>query len=347
MAFSQLVDETLEAAVLPSFSRIGYAVRRRLFDWERPGPSVLAGRTVLLTGPTSGLGRAAVDAFAALGARVVLVGRSAQRLGSVRDELVAVHGEDRFPIVVADLAQLASVRAAVDTVLATEGRLDVLVDNAGAIVAERTETPDGIEATLATLAVGPFALVGGLLPLLRRTAGSRVIAVTSGGMYTQGLRLDDLEWRTEPYHGVRAYARAKRVQVALMREWARRLAPWGITVMAMHPGWADTPGVSASLPGFARLMRPILRTPAEGADTIVWLATAPSREVATGRLYLDRRPRLFDRLPSTRLSPADRQLLWARVVALSGLADPVPDPDPDPDPRPPTPDPRPVDGDRP
>lgn len=325
MDISHLVDEALEAIVVPSFSRIGYAVRRRIFDWEPFGPSALAGRTVLVTGPTSGLGRATTDALAALGARVILVGRSRERLTAVRDDLRARHGEDRFPIVVADMASLDSVRAAVDEILATEPRLDVLVDNAGAIFPERTESPDGIESTLATMVVGPFALVGGLLPLLRATPGSRVVAVTSGGMYTQGLRLDDLEWRAEPFHGVRAYARAKRAQVALMREWAQRIPAREVTFTAMHPGWADTPGVAASLPGFSRVMGPILRTPAEGADTIVWLATAPTAAVESGRLYLDRRPRLFDRVPSTRVSPDERRRLWEVVVGLSGRPDPAPD----------------------
>ena len=196
-----LLDAGLEISVVGSFTRIGPAVRRRLFGWSPPPAGAMAGRTVLVTGPTSGLGRAATDALAALGARVVLVGRSAERLALLRDELVGVHGEDRFPVVVADMGSLASVRAAVAQILETESRLDVLVDNAGAIYPERIEGPDGIEATLAVLVVGPFALVAGLLPLLRRTPGARVVAVTSGGMYFQRLDLDDLQYRVGAVHG--------------------------------------------------------------------------------------------------------------------------------------------------
>ena len=283
----------------------------------------MAGRTVLVTGPTSGLGRAVTDALAALGARVVLVGRSPERLAALRDSLVREHGEDRFPIVVADMGSLESVKAAASRVLATETRLDVLIDNAGAIFPERTVGPDGIEATLATLAVGPFAIEAGLLPLMARTPGARVVAVTSGGMYTQAVRLDDLQYEHDPCSGPRAYAQAKRIQVVLMREWDRRLAAAGIhvTTNAMHPGWADTPGLAEALPGFHRRMRRILRSPAEGADTIVWLATRP--DAGGGKLYLDRRPRPFDRLPSTRLTAADRSRLWNSVLELCGLPDPI------------------------
>lgn len=313
-----VVDDALEVSVVGSFSRIGPAVRRRLFGWRATPAGALSGRTVLVTGPTSGLGRAATIALAALGARVVLAGRSEARLAALRDELVRAHGEDRFPLAVVDMGSLASVRAAAATVLATEPRLDVVVDNAGAIYPEWTEGPDGIEATFALLAVGPFALVAGLLPLLRRTPGSRVIAVTSGGMYTQRLDLDDLESRTGAYNGTLAYARAKRAQVALMREWDRRLGASGISFAAMHPGWADTPGLAESLPAFRRWMRPLLRTAAEGADTITWLAAHPEPSAISGRLYLDRRPRPFDRLPSTRLTAADRRRLWDFVVGLAG-----------------------------
>ena len=318
-----LVDAGLELSVAGSFSRVGIAARRRLFGWTAAPAGALDGRTVLITGPTSGLGRAATDSFAARGARVVLVGRSRERLTAVRDALVASHGEGRFPIVVADMGSLRSVRAAVAQVLTTESRLDVLVDNAGAIFAERTEGPDGIEATLATLVVGPFVLTAGLLPLLRRTAGSRVVAVTSGGMYTQRLHLDDLQGTSEPFSGPRAYARAKRAQVVLVREWARRLRGSGVTINAMHPGWADTPGLAEALPAFHRLMGPFLRSPAEGVDTLVWLATAPEAGERSGELFLDRRSRPFDRVPLTRVPAVDRRRLWEAVVELSAAPDPL------------------------
>ena len=330
MDLTSLVDDALEVSIVGSFSQVGIMLRRSLFGWGPPPDGALVGRTALITGPTSGLGRATTDALASLGARVVLVGRSEERLVAVRDSLeaahgVAAHGEDRFPIVVADMGSLTSVRAAVSRILETEPRLDILVDNAGAIYPERREGPDGIEATLAVLVIGPFVLVSGLLPLLRDTAGARVISVTSGGMYSQKLVLDDLQSTAEPYSGPRAYARAKRAQVVLVREWARRLRGTGVTINAMHPGWADTPGLAETLPGFYRAMRPVLRTPAQGADTIVWLAADPAAAAVSGALYLDRRPRPFDRIPGTRLSAADRRRLWDMVVGLSGAPDPAPE----------------------
>jgi NAD(P)-dependent dehydrogenase (short-subunit alcohol dehydrogenase family) len=320
-----LIDDLLEVTVVGSFTRIGPAIRGRLFGWMPPVADALAGRSALVTGPTSGLGRQAARELAALGARVVLVGRDVERLTAVREELIARHDADRYPVVVADMGSLASVRVATEQILASEPRLDVLIDNAGAIFPERTLGPDGIEATFATMVVGPFALVGGLMPLLRRTPGSRVIAVTSGGQYAQGLDLDDLESRNGEYDGTRAYARAKRAQVTLIREWARRLGSAGIRFDSMHPGWADTPGLSDALPGFARLMGPLLRSPAEGTDTLVWLATAPATSAPGGSLWLDRRPRPFDRVPTTRLTKADRRRLWDLVVGLAGLPDPAPD----------------------
>ena len=322
---SSVIDALLEITVVGSFSRIGPTIRRRIDHWSPPPRDALAGSTVVVTGPTSGLGLATTRALGRLGARVVLLGRDVDRLARLSDELTLTHGEARFPTVVADMGSLASVRAAVDAILSSETRLDVVVDNAGAMFAERVDGPDGIESTFAVLVVGPFALVGGLLPLLERTGGSRVIAVTSGGMYTQRLDLDDLGSRVAPFSGARAYARAKRAQVALMREWARRPGSEHVTFSAMHPGWADTPGLARSLPAFHRLMGPLLRTPAEGVDTIVWLACHTDPASTSGRLFLDRRPRPFDRVPSTRLSRASRRRLWDLVVAMTGAPDPAPD----------------------
>lgn len=319
MRARDFLDWLLELSIAGSFSRVGYVVRKRLYAWHEPARDALAGRTVLITGPTSGLGRATAEAMAAMGARVVLVGRSAKRLGAVRDELSERYGEDRFPIVIADMSSLESVREAVAQVLTSEPRLDVLIDNAGAINAERRVSDDGTEATFATMVVGPFVLIDGLLPLLEASGDGRVINIVSGGMYAQPLPLDDLQFERGTYDGTRAYARAKRASTALMREWSRRYRG-RVRFDAMHPGWADTPGLAESLPGFYRFMRPLLRSPAEGADTISWLATEASSERPFGRLYLDRRARPFDRIRATRLSAAERQRLWDEVVRLADLA---------------------------
>jgi len=321
-----LLDDLAEILVVPSFTRTGYALRRRLFDWEDPASWSLAGKTVVITGPTSGLGRAAADGLAGMGARLVLVGRDEGRLAQTRGELVAAHPGLEAATVIADMSSLASVREACDRILATEPRIDVLVDNAGAMFAERDETPEGLERTFAVMVMGPFVMAARLLPRLLASPDGRIVAVTSGGQYTQALPLDDLQFTRGEYDGPRAYARAKRAQVALIREWARRLrGSRGTSVVAnaMHPGWADTPGLEASLPGFRDMMGDRLRSAAEGVDTMLWLAAAPEARARTGQLFLDRRPRPFDRVPMTRLTPGDRRELWDKVVALTGEPDPT------------------------
>jgi len=323
-----VVDAALELSVVGSFSNVGYEVRRQMYGWTDPPRDALAGRTLLITGPTSGLGEAAAHAFARLGARLVLVGRDAGKLAATRGDLIAAYPDVEAAAVVADMSSLASVSAAVDAVLASESGLDVLVDNAGVINDERIVTADGLEATFATMVVGPFRLISGLLPLMRGTHEARVISVTSGGMYAQRLDLDDLGYERGEFDGTRAYARAKRAQVALVREWARRLGPpprSGITVNAVHPGWAATPGLAASLPGFTRVMRPILRRPPAGIDTLVWLAATETGSQTTGRLFHDRGPRPFDRAPMTRLSADDRRRLWDAVVVAAQVEDPLTD----------------------
>jgi NAD(P)-dependent dehydrogenase (short-subunit alcohol dehydrogenase family) len=258
-----------------------------------------------------------------MGARLVLVGRDGGRLERTRSELLVETPGASISTVVADMASLSSVRAAAAEILHREPRLDVLVDNAGTIVDSREITAEGFERTFATTVMGPFTMIARLLPLLVHSPDARIIAVTSGGMYTQALPLDDLGYEQGTYSGPRAYARAKRAQVALVREWARRLRERGVVVNAMHPGWAATPGLAASLPGFSRLIGRYLRSPSQGVDTILWLAAAPDARSRTGRLFLDRRVRPFDRVPSTRLSARDRRTLWDTVLALSGEPDPT------------------------
>jgi len=143
------------------------------------------------------------------------------------------------------------------------------------------------------------------------------LTVTSGGMYTQALRLDDLQMEREPYVGTVAYARAKRAQVVLTRLWAARERGTTVVVNAMHPGWADTPGIRAALPRFHRLVGPLLRSPDQGADTIVWLAASAEAAGSTGKLWLDRRPRAFDRFARTRVSAVEARRLWDICLELT------------------------------
>lgn len=301
-----------------SFTRVGYDVRRRVFDWADLDGFDLSGRTVLVTGANSGLGAAAATRLAGLGASLRLLVRSDEKGERTRDRIVAATGNTDVDYGVADLADLASVRAFADRTLERERRLDVVIHNAGAMFDERRETVDGIEMTVAVHVVGPFLLTSRLLPLLADSAPARVITVSSGGMYTQPVTVGKLE-SPDDYRPATAYARAKRAQVALAGEWARRFAGRGIAFHTMHPGWADTPGVRRSLPVFSRIVGPLLRDGAQGADTIVWLAAAPEAAHGSGAFWLDRRPRPQHKVRWTRRDSDVTQRLWARVAELAGV----------------------------
>lgn len=307
----RFLDSALEVTVAGSFTTVGYRLRKRALAWEDLPADALAGRTVLITGATSGLGFAAAGAVARLGARTILWGRDAGRTQHSAERLRAQTGSDRIETVVADLADLGAVQTAAAELRNRLDRLDVLVHNAGALTHERTMTADGLEVTYQTHVVAPFLLTQLLAPVLVPT--SRVITVSSGGMYTQALHLPTLRTGADDYDGVVAYAQAKRAQVLLNAEWAAR-QPGLAQFHAMHPGWADTPGVAASLPTFRRVVGRFLRSPEEGADTIVWLA-AVEPAPRSGQFWLDRRPRSTVRLPRTGADPATVQQLWDQVAA--------------------------------
>lgn len=315
-----VVDELLEGSVVGSFSSIGPQVRRRVAGWRSPPP--MDGRVVVVTGATSGLGLATAIAVARLGATVRFVARSRERADRAVESITgAVPGAD-VGYDLADMGELDQVRSLAGRFATEHDHLDVLVHNAGALSRSYARTGDGTEVTVATQLVAPFLLTGLLLPLLRAAAPSRVIQVSSGGMYTQRFDLEELEMGPSDYDGTVAYARVKRAQLVLLHEWVRRSGATGVGFHGMHPGWADTPGVRTGLPGFYKVMRPLLRSPEEGADTAVWLASASEGVTSTGRFWLDRRPRWEHKVPWTRLDDADfvraGSDLWAWCVARSG-----------------------------
>ncbi|MCU0310824.1 MAG: SDR family NAD(P)-dependent oxidoreductase [Acidimicrobiales bacterium] len=315
------VDAVLEVPVAPSFSRIGYDVRSRLDRWRPLDSYDLSDRVVVVTGPTSGLGLATARRVATLGATVVLLGRDRDRTGRVADEIVGATGNDRVSVALADMADPEAVRRAADEILDAHPAIDTLIHNAGALHPDRREAQDGTELTVAAQVVGPFLLTAQLFDRLRASAPSRVITVSSGGMYAASLDVEHLEMGDD-YRGTEQYARAKRAQVTLNELWAERLDGQGVRFHAMHPGWADTPGVAASLPTFRTLTGPLLRSPDQGADTIVWLAADDGEPLATtGRFWHDRRVRATHRLPATRRAdtPEERDRLWAWCVEHAGV----------------------------
>jgi dehydrogenase/reductase SDR family protein 12 len=313
---SSLLDGALDRSVVAGFTNIGYRIRSRA--WSPSELPRMDGRVVLVTGASSGLGLAATEGFARLGATVWLAVRDPERGEAARARITASSGNNDLHVGICDLSRLESVRRFAERFGDQSPRLDVLVNNAGVMTATRSVSSDGVELTFATNVLGPFLLTSLLIPLLRSSAPARIVNVSSGGMYTQRLRVGDLQSEQGTFDGPRVYARTKRAQVILTEIWAKQLAGTGVVVHSMHPGWADTPGVRSSLPRFHALTRPLLRTPAQGADTIVWLGAAAEPARSSGWFWHDRRPRPPHRLPGTREAPQERGRLLAECLRLSG-----------------------------
>ena len=322
------LDRALEASVVGSFSRVGIRLRRRIERWEDPDG---AGRQVLVTGGNSGLGLATARRLLQRGARVIVTTRDGAKGRAARETLVTTAARDgsstaradvaeRLETAVLDLDHLGSVRAlAARTDLLSD--LDAVVHNAGAMFATRTLTADGLERTYQVHVVAPFLLTMLLVPHLAARPDPRVVWVASGGMYTERLVVRRID-SPGGYRPSVAYARAKRGQVEIARELQRRLGDrTGIAFHAMHPGWARTPGLESSLPGFTRVVGPLLRSPDEGADTVVHLTLAPrlGPAMAGGAFWHDRRPRSTDRLARTVTTDDERGALWERLTADAGL----------------------------
>jgi NAD(P)-dependent dehydrogenase (short-subunit alcohol dehydrogenase family)/carbon monoxide dehydrogenase subunit G len=307
------LDFLADHAILPGmmmFSRYGYMASRRF--WTAP-KSTLYGKKIVLTGGTSGIGRAAAFMLAEQKAFLTIVARNREKAEQVCEDIIEKTGNPNVDYMIADLSLLGDIRRVAGQIAGSKKSIDILINNAGALFNQRQETSEGLEMTFATDLLGVFALTELLLPCLARSEGARIINVSSGGMYTQGIDVNDLENQEGPYSGAKAYARAKRGLVVLTRLWAQRLCSKGIRVHAMHPGWVDTPGIVTALPEFHSLTKKIMRTPEQGADTMVWLAGSAQGAKYSGQFWLDRRPKETIVFPGTNTSDAEAEILYQRL----------------------------------
>jgi NAD(P)-dependent dehydrogenase (short-subunit alcohol dehydrogenase family) len=296
--------------VLPGlslFSKLGYKLARKRFH---PMSASVKNKHMVITGASSGLGYATALDLARRGARLTLVARDQAKAEKTAAELKTETGNSAIRVELADLSLVTDVDALIARLNKRGEPIDVLINNAGALFNPRRETGEGLEQSFALLLLSPYRLTEGLKPLLCMATSPRVINVVSGGMYSEKLNVDELILPdTSDYSGSVAYARQKRALMVLTQEWAASWAKDGIVVNAMHPGWADTPGVRSALPEFSKLTSRVLRSPEEGADTIVWLAVATEADTVSGKLFLDRDIRSAHLLGKTVESSAERKKL--------------------------------------
>jgi retinol dehydrogenase-14 len=277
----------------------------------------MGGKTVLITGGTAGIGKATAVALAAMGANVVVVGRNPERGGAALEEIKAQSHSESVELMLADLSVRSEVRRLAEEFLGRHDRLDVLANNAGLVQSKRTETPDGIETTLATNHLAPFLLTNLLLELLEQSAPSRVITVSSEAQRWGTVDFEDLQSRRK-YRGFPVYGMTKLANIMFTFELAQRLNGTGVTANCLHPGSVGTNfgqnnrGLMAL---FFRTFKPFMRSPEQGADTLIWLASSPEVEGVSGKYFFDRKEIEAKKVA---YDPAARRRLWEISEDLTG-----------------------------
>lgn len=245
----------------------------------------MSGKVCVVTGATSGIGEVTAARLAVDGARTILVARSRDKGERIVNAIQAKGGQAE--LVVADLASFADVRRAAEEIAAKCPRLDVLVNNAGAIFMKRTTTADGLESTFAVNHLAPFLLTNLLLARLEESAPSRIVNVASRAHVRSGIDFDDLEGK-KSYIGLKAYAQSKLCNVLFTYELARRLQGTRVTANCLHPG-VITSGFGKNQPGFfnfaVRLVAPFMITPEKGARTSFYLSESKDVEGVTGKYF--------------------------------------------------------------
>ena len=311
-------DKNLFTA-LKCFTRAGYRTGRR--TWA-PMSTDMAEKHVVLTGASAGLGFETAVALLEAGATLTLVIRDPNKVTSMQAALQERTGRQADRVELADLSLLSHVNALSERLLSANRPIDVLINNAGALFNDYCQTSEGIETSAALLLLSPWRLTEAVHPLLaHHDTPARVINVVSGGMYTQKLQCESLVMSEDDYRGSVAYARAKRALTVLTELWSAQWRDDRIVVNAMHPGWADTPGVQGALPGFRRLTHRVLRSSQEGADTIVWLARAREADKTSGQLFLDREPRTTHLRQRTLESAEERASLQPWLTQIYSTLD--------------------------
>jgi retinol dehydrogenase-14 len=281
-------------------------------------------RISIVTGANSGIGKVTARELARRGDTVVMICRSSQRGEQARQELITATGNERIDLIQADFASLDHVRRAATTFKQRYQRLDVLVNNAGLLINKRMLSADGYEATFAINHLAPFLLTHLLLDTIKASAPARIINLSSGAHFAANLRLNDLQ-AERGYNAFIAYSNSKLCNVLFSYELARRLAGTGVTVNAVHPGGVATNFARGNESGgllnmLFGLARPFLRTPEQGAETSIYLATSPEVEGVTGKYFADSRPQTSSGV--SRDSDIQRRL-WAISEELTGIREEV------------------------
>ena len=250
----------------------------------------MQGKTVLLTGANSGIGKVAALALAKAGATLTMVSRDPARGGAALAEVREASGNPRVELLIADLASMSQVRKLAADFMKNHGELHVLMNNAGGMIGARCVTEEGYEATFAGNHLGPFLLTNLLLALLKKSAPARVINTASMASRWGTMDFDDLHLE-KGYGQQKAYARSKLANIMFTRELAKRLDGTGVTTVALHPGVVATrfgQTANAFMRTLTAIGAPFLLSPEKGADTLIWAATAPEAQTLNG-VYLARR----------------------------------------------------------
>jgi NAD(P)-dependent dehydrogenase (short-subunit alcohol dehydrogenase family) len=277
----------------------------------------MEGEVVLITGGTSGIGKAAATALAAMGAEVVVTGRNRVRGKVAVGEIRRASGSEKVSLMLADLAVQEEVRKLAKGFKERHDRLDVLVNNAGLIQSRRTETPEGIELTFAVNHLAPFLLTNLLLELLKRNAPSRVITVSSEARRHAEIDFDDLHSERR-YRAFTVYGMTKLANILFTYELAERLRGTGVVANCVHPGGVNTnfgnDNRSLGILLF-RAFKPFMRTPQQGADTVIYLATSPEAGGMSGMYLIDRK----EVSPAQPRDKALQKRLWRVSEELTNL----------------------------